>query len=117
MEQNHQHEKDVAVTSLLHAFVSLGVLMLCIGFLLRTLFLFKYSQYVWWEISIYLLSGMIALIPLVFLTLYSIKSISRLYLEPLALKVHWFYIGILTIAGASMVLVFPAFNFLNSSLN
>lgn len=113
---NHQHEKDLAVVGLLHAFVSLGVLMLCISFVLRTLFLFKYSQYIWWEIVIYLLSSMIALIPLIFLTLYSIKSISRLYIEPLALKIHWFYMGVIIIAGASMIVVFSAFNFLNSTL-
>ena len=52
-----------------------------------------------------------------FLLFYSVKSIARVYLEPLALNAHWFYTGIVIIAGASMILVFPAFNFLNSNLH
>ncbi|WP_155757764.1 hypothetical protein [Acinetobacter vivianii] len=110
------NQKDESVIGLLHSFVSLGVLSLCIGFVIKTLVAFNYIQHNCWENIIYLLSGLIALIPLFFLFFYSIKSMARAYLESLSLNAHWFYTGIVIIAGASMILVFPAFNFLNSNL-
>ncbi len=117
MENSQLNKKDESVIGLLHSFVSLGVLSLCIGFIVKTLVTFKYGQHDCWENIIYLVSGLFALLPLIFLIFYSTKSIARFYLEPLALKAHWFYIGIIIMAGASMTLVFPAFNFLNSSLD
>ena len=116
MESSQLNQKNESVIGLLHSFVSLGVLSLCIGFVIKTLIAFNYGQHHCWENIIYLLSGLLTLLPLFFLLFYSIKSIARFYLEPLALNAHWFYTGIVIIAGASMILVFPAFNFLNSNL-
>ena len=116
MKSFDQNEKDTAVIGLLHGFVSLGVLFLCASFVVKTLLVFNYNQHACWENFIYFLDGMIVLLPLFFLGVYSAKSISRLYLDILTSKAHWFYVGVIILAGASMALVFPAFNFLNSSL-
>ena len=117
MESSQLNQKNQSIIGLLHSFVSLGVLSLCIGFVIKTLIAFNYGHHHCWENIIYLLSGLFTLLPLFFLLFYSVKSIARVYLEPLALNAHWFYTGIVIIAGASMILVFPAFNFLNSNLH
>lgn len=110
------NKKDESVIGLLHSFVSLGVLSLCIGFIIKTLIAFRYDQHNCLENLNYIVSGLFTLISLFFLFFYSLKSISRVYLEPLLLKTTSFQSGIIIIAGVSMILVFPAFNFLNSNL-
>lgn len=104
---------DQSIIGLLHFYVSLGILILCLTFIIKTWLVHDYVKFgLIGNVTFILVSGMI-FISLISFVIFVVLSAYRVYILPISNKK---YAPLVFVAGIFMIGVFVAFSFLNPYL-
>ena len=112
---NEQEKKvfDQSIIGLLHSYVSLGVLIVCITFIIKTWLTHDYVKFGWITNVGFILQSLMLFIGLVVFMIVVMFSVYRMYILPISNKKA---APLVFLAGIFMIGVFTAFSFLNPYL-
>lgn len=112
-DQVNSKTYDECVTHLLHCFVSIGVLLVCVTFVIKALLVHDYNSLSILDNFSYIIGALIMFISLVMFLKITLGSIQRLYVSPIVKRKS---APVIVLSGGAMIIGFVMFSFLNADM-